>query len=234
MLYFDVPHNSDEWFECRRGMPTSSCFDKIVTPSGVFSKQSESFAMVLLAELITGEPQQQFAPTYWMERGSILEQEAADQYEFMTGHTLLPGGFITDDQMRWGASPDRMVANKNGEIIGALEIKCPAPWTHVKNRLDGKIDQKYYPQVQGQMLVCENLKFVDWFSYHPQMVPSLITTPRDDKYIDTLHQGLLKFHEKMDEYLDRLVELGDISEKPNKLAQIKEKAVQYNESTSRS
>lgn len=224
MLYFDIAHGSEEWFEARRGIPTSSCFDKIVTPKGVYSTQAESFSMILIAELLTGEPQQQFAPTYWMERGSILEAEAADQYEFMTGNTLLPGGFITDDQIRWGASPDRMVADKDGNIIGALEIKCPAPWTHVKNRLTKAIDKKYIPQVQGQMFVCENLKFVDWFSYHPDMLPSLIRTPRDPQYQKILGESMNVFYKNFNVYLDQLVEQGDIKEKPNKLAEMQEKA----------
>lgn len=224
MLYFDVTHGSDEWFEARRGIPTSSCFDKIVTPKGVFSTQSKAYALVLLAELYTGEPQQQFAPTYWMERGSILEAEAADQYEFMTGNTLLPGGFITDDKMRWGASPDRMVADKDGNIIGALEIKCPAPWTHMGNLIDKAIDKKYIPQVQGQMLACENLQFVDWFSYHPTLSPSLIRTPRDDAFIKVLETGLTQFHTTMEGYIDQLIKDGKVSERPNKLEEMKAKA----------
>jgi len=228
MLYFDVSHNSDEWFECRRGMPTSSCFDKIVTPTGKFSKQSKKYAQALLAELLTGEPQQEFAPTFWMERGSILEADAADQYEFMTGYTLLPGGFITDDQMRWGASPDRLVQDKEGNIIGGLEIKCPAPATHVGNLIDKKIDKSYFPQVQGQLLVCKHLQFIDWFSYHPDMIPSLIRTPRDPEYIETLETGLLEFHETMDEYIDQLIEAGALDVKPNKLEQMRSKAKEYN------
>ena len=43
------PHNSDEWFQCRRGIPTSSCFDKIVLLPGFF-KQSEDYAYILLGE----------------------------------------------------------------------------------------------------------------------------------------------------------------------------------------
>lgn len=216
MKYYPVSHGSDEWFECRRGMPTSSCFDKIITPGGKFSSQSGGYQNLLIAELILGHSLDKFPPSYWMERGAVLEAEAADLYAFETGHTLDRGGFITDDLGRWGCSPDRRIIGEDGQAIGAVEIKCPAPWTHVENILSKSIDKKYYPQVQGQMLV-GGFDFVDWFSYHPDMPPSLVRTYRDEDYINSLKTSLEMFTEELDEKLQRLVEIGAISEFPNKI-----------------
>ena len=85
-----------------------------------------------------------------------------------------PVGFITTDDGLIGASPDRLV---KGAPIG-LEIKCPAPHTHLAYLLDGTAPE-YKPQVQGQMLVAE-LERVDLYSYHDRMPPCTIKTPRDD------------------------------------------------------
>ncbi len=269
MLFFPAIHNSEEWFECRRGMPTSSCFGKIINPeTGVkeyakfegaveihegtktieqlakeldVSKDTvkkyvkkyhpdcpsedlpkpkllagaETYAHMLLAEIIMGESLDKFPPSFWMERGALMEQEAADLYQFETGHTLDRGGFMTDDKMRWGSSPDRRILDDKGDCIGFLEIKCPAPWTHVENLLKKEIDKTYVPQVQGQMLVGE-AKFVDWFSYHPDMPPSLIRTPRDDDYISVLSEGLIMFDNMMLRKLKELLEVGAIDEIPQK------------------
>ena len=216
MKYYPVSHGSEEWFECRRGIPTSSCFDKIITPTGKFSAQSEGYAHLLLAEIIMGESLDKFPPSYWMERGAIMEHEAAKLYEFETGYTLDRGGFITDDSGRWGCSPDRRMLDKSGNVIGALEIKCPAPWTHVENLLKKKIDSKYIPQVQGQAFVGE-YQFVDWFSYHPDMPPSLITTNRDEEYIAVMESGLKQFDKMMKEKAAQLVEIGALPEMPIKV-----------------
>lgn len=267
MMYYPVAHNSPEWFECRRGMPTSSCFGQIINPetamkdlakvqgamdiqNGVKSIEevakelsvtentvkgyvkkfgletelpepdllagAETYAHLLLAEIIEGTSLDKFPQTYWMERGAMMEEEAARLYEFETGYKVDRGGFITDDEMKAGCSPDRRILDKSGNVIGALEIKCPAPWTHVENLLKKEIDKQYNPQVQGQMAVGE-FQFVDWFSYHPNMPPSLITTKRDEPYIDILKLGINKFDKMMKDKAKQLVEIGALPEMPTKV-----------------
>lgn len=233
MKYFPVPHGTDEWFKCRLGIPTASCFDKIVTPGGKiseakggelylgteiprFSQTAESYAHLLLAEIITNSGLDNFPKSYWMERGALMEQEASQLYEFETGYTLDRGGFMTDDLFRWGASPDRRILDQEGNVIGALEIKCPAPWTHVENLLKKEIDREYIPQVQGQMF-CGDLQFVDWFSYYPGMPPSLIRTKRDDAFIKVLEEGLTRFDAMMTIKKQQLVEIGALEKMPEKV-----------------
>jgi hypothetical protein len=58
--------------------------------------------------------------------------------------------------------------------------------------LRNTIDPDYIPQVQGQMLIY-GFKFVDWFSYHPEMPPALIRTYRDDMYCAKLDGALEAF-----------------------------------------
>lgn len=204
MIFHDVSQGSAEWFKMRLGIATASCFDKIVTPKTFEpSKQMEDYAFKLIGELVTLENSEVFT-SYWMERGAQLEDDAARSYEAITGHNLINGGFVTNDAMTYGASPDRRVLDSTGNVIGGVEIKCPAPATHIKNILrNGEIDPSYLPQVQGQILI-GGFEFVDWFSYHPDMPPALIRVERDDRLCQKLEVALNEFCTMVEEKISSL------------------------------
>lgn len=209
-IFHDVGQGTIEWFKMRLGVATASCFDEIITPTGKLSKQADDYANQLIGEMITGETAEKFPQTYWMERGSQLEGEAAQAYEAITGLTLDMGGFMTDDDMKFGASPDRRVIGPGGEVVGGIEIKCPAPATHIANLLrTDKIDPSYIPQVQGQILIC-GFEFVDWFSYHPDMPPAHIRTYRDDAFCEKLSDALQDFEDILDRKIKALNDMGII------------------------
>jgi len=207
MIYHDLSHGSPEWFRARLGLATASCFDQIITPKTASpSSQMDGYANRLIAELITGESAEKFQ-SYWMERGALMEADAGAAYEAITDLALARGGFITDDNMTYGASPDRRVV-RDGEVVGAVEIKCPSPATHIENLLRGQaIDPAYRAQVQGQILV-GGFEFVDWFSYHPSMPSALVRTYRDDVFCDRLADCLLSFQALMDDKIQALERIG--------------------------
>ena len=211
MLFHEVAQGSDEWHKIRIGLATSSCFGEICTPSeGKPSASMDAYSNQLIGELITGRNSENFT-SYWMERGASMEADAAASYEIITGYTLDRGGFITDDDMTIGASPDRRVLDRNGNVIGGVEIKCPSEAIHVGNIIRmlkfGKIDPKYKPQVQGQILI-GGFDFVDWFSYHPEMIPAKVTTERDDEYCEKLEVCLDKFRIMLNEKIALLRDSG--------------------------
>ncbi len=206
MLFHEVSQGSDEWHKIRIGLATSSCFSDIITPSkGEPSKSMDPYSNKLIGELMTGENSEDFQ-SYWMERGTKFEADAAASYEVITGNTLDRGGFITDDEMMIGASPDRRVL-KMGTVVGGLEIKCPSQAIHVGNLLrmikHGAIDPQYKPQVQGQILI-GGFEFVDWFSYHPDMPPALVRTYRDDTFCNQLETALDMFLDMLNEKINLL------------------------------
>lgn len=192
MLTYDVEQGSDEWFEARLGIPTASEFDKIITAGGKVSTQAEAYAARLLAEILTGKPVQTFEKTPWMERGAELEEEAAQYYELQNELDLVKVGFCTDDNKLYGCSPDRLVGEE-----GLLEIKCPAPHTHVQYLLNGTIDKGYWPQIQGQLLVTGR-QWCDWMSYNPEMPAVIIRMQRDEEFIGALKAALVLFRSKLD------------------------------------
>lgn len=194
MIFQNLTQRSPEWYQARLGIATASCFDKIMTPKKrAFSSSADDYANQLIAEMISGHALEKFGTTYWMEHGNQYEADALKLYALETGYTLDRGGFFTDDDFLIGASPDVRVLDEAGKVIGAGEIKCPAPDTHVANLLSAAIDTDYLCQVQGQMLV-SGLSFIDWYSYNPDMPPSLVRTYRDEEFIGQLSECLDKFN----------------------------------------
>lgn len=202
MLVHDCEQGTPEWFQARLGIPTASEFDKIITSGGQLSKQAEGYAARLLAEIITGEPAVTFEKTPWMERGTELEAEAAQYYEMLNEVKAEKVGFCTDDLRKYGCSPDRLIGSDGG-----LEIKCPAPATHVQYLLSGKIDMGYWQQVQGSLLVTGR-SWWDWMSYNPKMPALVIRVQRDIGFLMELQKALHKFAITLNANKQILIEKG--------------------------
>lgn len=193
MKVHSVEQGTDEWRKLRLGIPTSSAFEKLITPGGKPSTQARAYAFQLIAERITGRPADDFQITYWMERGNGLEPDAARAYEFAQEVDTQKVGFITNDAGTIGCSPDRLVLGHPG----ALEIKCYAPHNHVAVAVDG-FGEKHIPQVQGQLLIGE-FEWVDRWAFHPDMPPVRVRTYRDEAYIAKLDTALTSFLDMMND-----------------------------------
>lgn len=192
---------SEQWLTLRLAIPTASEFHRIVTPTGRLSKQSRAYAIKLVAEKLLNRQLESFEETEWMERGRQLEFEAVKAFEFETDLTTKQIGIIISDCGRYGASPDRLVGED-----GVLEIKCPAPHTHLGYLLDG-FNADYRPQVQGQLLV-SGRDWYDWISYSPEMPMVRVRAPRDPEYIGKLRAALDEFCDEKDSIEDYVRKLG--------------------------
>lgn len=188
MIHHRVESRSAAWFYLRLGKPTASEFHRIVTPTGKNSTQAEDYAHRLLAELMLGKPLDEGMQTEWMARGNDLEDSAIAAYEFQSGIETSLGGFCTDDTGSYGCSPDRLVGD-----VGVLELKCPAPNTHVGYLDDpDSLTLAKKPQVQGLLLVTGR-EWCDLVSFHPELPTVIRRVKRDERYIDTLRVGLAAF-----------------------------------------
>lgn len=192
MIVHNCEQGSPEWHEVRMGIPTASEFDKLLTPTGKPSASIKGLVYKKLAETFTGKPADGFEGNAHTERGKELEPDAIAFYEMQNGLDTVRVGFVTDDARTMGCSPDCLVGEE-----GLLEIKCPAPSTHVEYMLNG-LDKGYYPQIQGQLLVTGR-KWVDWMSYHPEMPPVIIRVERDNEYLASLSAALATFTRTMEE-----------------------------------
>lgn len=180
-----VQPNSEAWRILRCGKPTASGFDNLVTPEGKIrtGKMPETYLHEKVAEAITGLPTE--TPDMWqMQQGVILETEAIPYYELMTGAKVQRIGFITDDQMRIGCSPDGCIGEDGG-----LECKAPQPKTQVKYLLEGTVPPEYICQIQGSLYV-SGRKWWDFLSYSRKLPPMLIRVFPDPKFHSALAEAL--------------------------------------------
>jgi YqaJ-like recombinase protein len=152
----------------------------------------------LLAEWVLGEPITTEVDTPWMEHGREFEEAAVKAFEFQTDLETSPVGFVTTDDGLIGCSPDRLV----GEI-GTLELKCPAPNTHIGYLLSTSVADDHRVQNQAQMWICEREK--SWVSsYHPKLPPIILPIDRDEEFIEKLSASVRAF---VDVMLQRRIEL---------------------------
>ncbi|NIS08373.1 MAG: YqaJ viral recombinase family protein, partial [Candidatus Dadabacteria bacterium] len=139
-----------------------------------------------------------------------LESEAAQAYEFITEKETSKIGFVTDDKMKIGCSPDR-VFEKSG-----LEIKSPSHAVHMKYLIKNEVPPEYWGQVQFTMHVmgCDSW---DFMSYHPDLPPLILCVGRDEEYIEKITEGIERFYEMMREKVSVLSERGVIDFDANDL-----------------
>lgn len=193
MRLMNVVQGSPEWHQARLGMPTASQFDRIITPKTLKpSSQSQGYLCELLAERLLGVPLDSVA-TEWMARGLELEPQAVEFYEFTRDVKADLGGFALLDDGSAGCSPDRLIGDDGG-----LEIKCPAPATHVAYLLGQAVDEKYRCQVQGSLWITGR-RWWDVLSYHPDMPPALVRVERDEEFIEALAAAVGDFNARLSE-----------------------------------
>jgi hypothetical protein len=197
MKFFPTEQGSLEWVLAKVGIPSSSNFDKIITPAKMqLSSQADKYAWRLIAEQLLNAPLDDYASAM-MSRGNSMEIEARGYYELTEGVDIAPGGFAVRDDRKAGASPDGFVGND-----GVIEIKCPSAEIHVGYLLDDK-GIGYRAQVQGQLWVCER-EWCDTLSYHPTLPKALVRQHRDEEFIGKLAAAIDLFHEMMLDMKDKL------------------------------
>ncbi len=193
MIEIDVVQGTDAWHKARAGIPTASMFEKILTPKGLeYSVQAAKYENRLAAERFTGNPQDDFGGSKWIERGKELEADAVAFYEMTMGLEVRHAGLILNDLRTFGGSPDGIVGEERG-----LELKCPAPDTHVGYFDDPlSLYNEYKHQVQGNLFI-SGFKFWDVMSFHPEMPPAIYTATPDEKYHEALALALAKLEENV-------------------------------------
>lgn len=201
MIVHDCIQRSEQWHALRAGIPTASNFYRIVTPEGKRSDQAEHYMMYLLAEWAMGHAilDKTFHNEH-MDRGEALEEEAVASFECDRGIDTQVVGFVTNEAGTIGCSPDRFAGDKEG-----VEIKCPAPQTHMRYMLTMGPEKKYTPQLQGSLWLCERDKW-SISSYCPGLPSLIIPVARDEKYIALLSAHLNTFVDVMLEARLKLTE----------------------------
>lgn len=186
---------SPEWFAARAGVPSASCFDKIVTTKGEPSKQRTKYMYQLAGERITGKKEDTYTNAI-MQRGVDMEAEARDMFTLVTDLDVEEVG-LCKSHHGYSCSPDGLIDG------GGLEIKCPTLSVHVEYLLKGKLPTTYFQQVQGSMLVTQTSWWY-FMSYYPGMKPLIIKVDRNNEFAAKLNVELIKFNTELDEIVIKI------------------------------
>lgn len=154
---------SPEWFAARVGLATGSRANDIVAKikSGEAAARRDYRAQ-LVAERLTGLPQDDTFTNADMQRGVELEPLARMAYEAATGTLVEETGFLRSTVFEAGCSLDGSIEG------GIIEIKCPRTATHLGYLKDGGIPSRYVPQICHNLLITQ-AGFCDFISYCPAL-----------------------------------------------------------------
>lgn len=187
---------SPEWLAARLGIPSASMFAKIVTTKGIWSASADAYINQLVAERLTGEREEVFQ-SHHMLRGTELEPDARDLYSLISDAEVTEVGFCLHDTLSAGCSPDGLIGEDGG-----LEIKCPAPSTHVEYLRGEVLPSKYKQQVMGCLWITGR-EWWDFVSYHPTMKPLIVRVERDEEYIAALENCVTKAVHLIEENVEK-------------------------------
>ena len=193
MLLVGIKQNTPEWLQWRKGKICASDAPIIMGVSPYKNVDK------LIDEKVRCYEQH---VTYYMQRGKDLESIALGKFEQETGLIMFPMVGVHD-------SIDWMAASFDGVSICRkfiIEIKAPGKKDHAL-ALQGKVPEKYYPQVQHQICVSD-VEFAYYYSFDGENGVT-IKVDRDEKFIekmvdmerdfwDTLHSVTLEKSKKAD------------------------------------
>ena len=205
MRIFDTfDQGSLEWQAVRAGVVTASAADALFTPKFAIKegKAVDTYLSEVLAEKWLGAALPNFLSRA-MEDGHIIEAQARSTYQFIHSEEIRQVAFIGSDDMSIGCSPDGIIGKDKG-----FELKCPQADTHVKYLLANKVPDEYIVQVHFSMFVTG---FKEWvfMSYRHGFHDFIKVVDRDEKIIETIHDGVDDFLVRLKLAYDCLVALND-------------------------
>jgi putative phage-type endonuclease len=180
-----MQQRSTEWFTMRKQYIGAS------DASSVLGVSPWKTSYQLWIEKTSKDPNESI-PNPRMQRGLDLEPKALSLFEQETGYLMSPKVLISP-------SHQFMMASLDGLCIDdkiAVEIKCPGFKDH-EIALEGKVPDKYIPQLQHQLCVL-NAEKMYYESYNPDHEKTLVIFEvyRDQTYIDNLIQKESEFYYK--------------------------------------
>ena len=193
LILLDCEQGSKQWLNARRGIPTSSCFSKILTSNGKLSSQWDGYMNTLLAEYADSEFETTRFKSRAMVNGNKREPEARNLYRFITGNNVVEvGGMYLDDTKQTLCSPDGLIF----ELSKGWEVKCPNLNTHIGYVRKGVLPTQYILQVQAG-LAFSGFKTWDFMSFHPKFKPLIITIERNEFLIRKIKESLTYFCQEL-------------------------------------
>lgn len=199
---FDVEQGTEEWLQCRLGMPTASCFD-IVQMSG--RKKGEPsvtrlrYMRRLCAERLSGRSMSEYTfKNDHMARGNAWEQDVCDVYAYANGVELSKCGFIRHNGHRCGCSVDRFVGDS-----GILSCKTALPDLLIEYHEQDRFPPEHMAQSQGELWITGRA-WLDIAIYWPGLPLFVKRIKPDPHYILNLADAIRSFNGELDQLEGRM------------------------------
>lgn len=163
MIIHYMQQQTPEWEEVKRLKFTASHASTILT----CDKGLNTLIEEMLAEYYSSGAYEDYSNRYknaQITRGNEYEEKARSIYQLETGNTVEQVGFV-ELNTNVGCSPDGLVNDD-----GLIEIKNHNDVVFLRLVETGKIDKKYYNQMQFQMYVTGR-KWCDYFGFNPNFSP---------------------------------------------------------------
>jgi hypothetical protein len=174
----------------RRGIPTASCADKLLTKAGKPSSSADAYLGELIDECVHPDAEPTFTGNRHTDRGHELEPQARAWYRLVTGGDVRVAGFILRDDGKAGCSPDSLVW-RDGEPRRGVEIKAPEGKKHALWMIGGGLPDEHRQQVHMSMAVTA-LREWDFLSFCPGYKPFRVEVIWDG-YTDLMAKELNAF-----------------------------------------
>ena len=196
-----IEQRSEEWRKQRHGKFSASEIHKLMGIKGL-GETGKSYAIEKAIEQLYGDVDEDFV-SYDMQRGIEMEPLAFAKFkdimslDFVNVYNCGFFNLLNDA----GASPDGLVG-----VDAVLEIKCPKASTFFKLVATNEIDQKYFYQMQMQM-ICTGRDKAYFFNYI--IIDGLeywhtIEVERDATVCDKIIERIAEAMQIKEEYINKI------------------------------
>ena len=193
---------SEQWFRERVGSPGGSTINKIITSTGVRSKQRDAYLLQLAGEKVIGRAEETYQ-NQAMLNGIEREGAARALFEMIYGVDVRQVGIVFKDERRLcHVSPDGLVRSD-----AVLELKNPSLSVAVRYLLEKKVPADYLPQCYMEMYVCER-ELCYFMSVFEGLAPLIIEVHRNEPFIKRLTEELDAFAEDLAETVRKIEACG--------------------------
>lgn len=206
MKILDLPQGSEEWLSARAGKVTASRMADVMAKikTGEAAARRDYKAQ-LVAEILTGKPQDAGYVNAEMQWGTDQEPFARAAYEVSRGVMVDQVGLVLHPSIeRAAASPDGLTDDG-----GLIEVKCPKTATHLQYLIAGTVPAQYQPQMLWQM-ACTGREWCDFVSFDPRLPEHLqlfvVRFARDDNRIKEMQAEVVVLLTEVDAIIDKLKE----------------------------
>ena len=157
---------SEEFFNEHLGRCTASSASSILdfTQKGVEGSKRKLYRLEKVAEILSGIAAQDHFVSAPMKAGTFSEPAARTAYELEEGVMVEEVGMVVGDNERCGWSPDGLVNDAAGNLVGAIESKCPRTTTHLQTLDSAQIPEGNLPQLWFAFMCCPPLRWIDFIS----------------------------------------------------------------------